>query len=267
MVTRKLTDIIIYPVKSLRGISLDSAHAGMKGFEYDRRWMLVDEEGHFLTQRTLPVLATLEIKNDKEGWIIQHKQEHLKVPFDLSDVPKLNAEIWGDLLEVSLAPDYFGEWFSDHLKIKCHLVYMGENLKRMVDERYRTNKEMVSFADAFPYLLIGESSLHDLNSKLVNPVPMNRFRPNLVFSGGEPFSEDSFDRIETGEAVFRAVKPCTRCVVTTTDQLSGIRGSEPLLTLSKYRKKGNHVFFGQNLVCLKEGKVKIGDTLHLSALS
>lgn len=267
MVTRKLTDIIIYPVKSLRGISVDSAYAGMKGLKYDRTWMLVDDAGHFITQRTLPVLATLEVRRDPEGWIIQHGQEQLKVPYSLSDARKKNVDIWEDLLEVSLAPDYYSEWFSDYLKIKCHLVHMDENVKRPVDERYMINNETVSFADAFPYLMIGESSLRDLNKRLANPVPMNRFRPNLVFSGGDPFEEDTFDRIGTGKAVFRAVKPCARCVVTTTDQESGARGSEPLLTLSKYRKKDNHVLFGQNLICLKEGEIKKGDLLTGSALS
>lgn len=267
MVTRKLTDIIIYPVKSLRGISLDAAYAETKGLQYDRTWMLVDENGHFITQRTFPVLATLEVKQDLEGWIIQHKQEKLKIPLSLSDAPRKKVDIREDHLEVSLAPGYYGEWFSDQIKTKCHLVYMDENVKRPVDERYMINKETVSFADAFPYLLIGEPSLNDLNKRLLNPVPMNRFRPNLVFSGGNPFDEDTFDRIVTGEAVFRAVKPCARCVVTTTDQGSGQRGPEPLLTLSKYRKKDNHVLFGQNLICLKEGEIKKGDLLFLSALS
>jgi len=266
MFTCKLTDLIIYPVKSLKGISLTSSNAGLKGFQYDRRWMLVDDAGHFITQRTLPVLATLGVTKSNKGWTISYGQERINIPHELSTKEKKKIVVWDSHLEVSLAPYFYGEWLSDHLNIHCHLVYMDENVKRPVDAHYQTNNELVSFADAFPYLLIGESSLQDLNSRMKDPVPVDRFRPNLVFSGGEPFYEDTFDRIEIGEAVFKAVKPCARCIVTTTDQQSGLRGSEPLLTLSKYRKKENHVLFGQNLICLKEGKIKVGDTLYLSAL-
>lgn len=263
----KLTDLIIYPVKSLSGISLTSGNAGLKGFQHDRRWMLVDDSGHFITQRTLPVLAKLGVTKSNKGWIISYKQDQMEIPFRLSSLQKKKIDIWENRLEVTLAPDAYGKWFSDHLNIHCHLVYMDENVKRPVEAHYQINNELVSFADAFPYLLTGESSLKDLNSRMKDPVPMDRFRPNLVFSGGEPFYEDTFDRIEIGEAIFKVVKPCARCIVTTTDQQSGLRSSEPLHTLSKYRKKDNHVLFGQNLICLKEGKVKVGDMLYLSNLN
>ncbi len=266
MLTCKLTDIIIYPVKSLKGISVTTGNAWLKGFQFDRRWMLVDDSGRFITQRSFPALATLEVSADNDGWIISHNQDQILIPFVLSTSVKMKIDIWESHLEVSLAPNYFGGWFSDHLNFTCHLVYMDERVNRPVDDRYQINQEQVSFADAFPYLLIGESSLNDLNSRLKDPVPMNRFRPNLVFSGGLPYIEDIFDTIEIGEALFKAVKPCARCTVTTTDQQSGVRGSEPLLTLSKYRKKDNHVLFGQNLICLKEGKVHVGDNLFLPAL-
>ncbi len=260
----KLTGILIYPVKSLKGISLSFGNAGLKGFQHDRRWMLVDDAGHFITQRSFPALATLEIAEDQNGWLISHDQGQIRIPLELSTTEKKKIDIWETDLLVSLAPKFYGEWFSDHLKFSCHLVFMDEKVNRPVEARYQINHEQVSFADAFPYLLIGEASLADLNAKLTHPVTMDRFRPNLVFSGGNPFSEDTFDQIQIGEALFKAVKPCARCVVTTTDQQTGERGPEPLLTLSKYRKKDHKVLFGQNLICLKTGKVRIGDKLSLS---
>lgn len=259
----KLTEIIIYPVKSMKGISLSSGNASIKGFQYDRQWMLVDDDGHFITQRSFPALATLEVLQDKQGWLISHNQNQIQIPFELSTTEKKEVDIWDSHLLVSLAPKHYGEWFSDHLNCPCHLVFMDEKVYRPVASKYQINNAQVSFADALPYLLIGKASLDDLNSRLTVRIPMNRFRPNLVFSGGDPFYEDTFNRVKIGEAIFKAVKPCARCIVTTTDQRSGKRGKEPLLTLSKYRKKDNKVLFGQNLVCLKEGLVRIGDELSL----
>jgi uncharacterized protein YcbX len=266
MAVCKLTDIIIYPVKSMEGISLSSGFAGIRGFQHDRRWMLVDDAGHFITQRSLPILASLRVSPGEEGWRISHDKEQIWIPFHLNTSHKMKIDIWDSHLDVSLAAEIYGNWFSEYLRFKCHLVYMDESVKRPVNAHYRVDDEQVSFADAFPYLMTGEPSLQDLNARLNNPLPMNRFRPNLVFSGGLPFYEDSFDRIEIGEAIFKAVKPCARCIVTTTDQSSGIRGSEPLVTLSKYRKKDHRILFGQNLICLKEGHVKIGDALHIVSL-
>ncbi|MBR9997800.1 MAG: MOSC domain-containing protein [Cyclobacteriaceae bacterium] len=257
----KLTDIIIYPVKSLRGISLTRGFAGIRGLMHDRRYLLVDDAGHFITQRKHPSMATFDVLPEENGFSVSQGGQMIHIPYEISPVGKMDIDIWDDQLTALIAPENFSEWFSDHLGYSCHLVYMNDTIKRPVAEKYRVKNANVSFADALPYLLTGESSLHDLNSRLEVPVPMNRFRPNLVFSGGEAFSEDSFIRITIGDAIFRAVKPCARCIVTTTDQQTGDRGKEPLSTLATYRKNENKVLFGQNLICLQEGNVYLGDKL------
>ena len=261
--TLKLTEIHIYPVKSLSGISLPVSHAGMRGLTHDRRFLLVDDDGQFMTQRIFPFMATFLTNLSDNGFMVSRNGESIYIPFDLSPAGKLTIGIWDDRLNALLAPPIFSEWFSTHLGHSCQLVFMDETVKRPVAEKYGINHEEVSFADAFPYLIIGEQSLFDLNGRLEIPIPMNRFRPNLVFSGGSPFVEDSFTRFSIGDAVFRAVKPCERCIVTTTDQHTGIRGKEPLATLSTYRKSNNKVMFGQNLICLKEGSIRTGDVLNL----
>jgi uncharacterized protein len=154
-------------------------------------------------------------------------------------------------------------WFSDVIGIKCHLVKMPESTNREVDNNYAENKT-VSFADAFPFMIIGQASLDDLNSRMEVPLPMNRFRTNFVFTGGKPFEEDNWKKFKIGDVKFEAVKPCARCVITTTNQETAERLHEPLLTLSKFRNFNNKVLFGMNLVCESIGKVKVGDKIELS---
>ena len=160
------------------------------------------------------------------------------------------------------ADNYYSRWFSDNLRQECHLVFMDNESKRSIDNKYAVQNEQVSFADGFPYLIIGTGSLKDLNQRLATPVPMDRFRPNVVISTDAPFIEDDLEIFHLGEARFKRVKPCSRCIITTTDQLTGKRSKEPLKTLSEYRKFDQKVLFGQNLICLQEGLVKTGDILE-----
>jgi hypothetical protein len=139
---------------------------------------------------------------------------------------------------------------------------MPETTRRIVDETYAKNK-IVSFADGYPFMIIGQASLDDLNSRLEDPLPMNRFRTNFVFTGGKSFEEDNWKKFKIGDVIFKAVKPCARCVITTTDQETAERAPEPLHTLSKYRKIDNKVFFGMNLICESTGEVMIGDKIAL----
>jgi uncharacterized protein YcbX len=149
------------------------------------------------------------------------------------------------------------------LGTNVRIVKMPDSTKRKVDPRYAVNKESVSFADGMPYLLIGQKSLDELNSKLDDAVPMNRFRPNIVFSGGDAFSEDTWGKIQIGEVDFQVVKPCARCVMVTVDQTTGDKAAEPLKTLAEFRKEGNKILFGQNMVALSNGIIKVGDKLKL----
>ncbi|OOG75194.1 MOSC domain-containing protein [Algoriphagus sp. A40] len=257
-------DIFIYPIKSLGGIRLSEAIVEEKGFRYDRRWMLVDEEGVFVTQREYPQLALLEVTLGKDVLVVSHKMDQeksVRIPFELAVGPELMVTIWDDQVLAKTVDPELDQWFSDFLGFRVSLVMMPESTHRKVNPKYAVHSESVSFADGMPYLLIGQESLNDLNSRLENQVPMNRFRPNIVFSGGSPYLEDSLSKIKIGELEFQIVKPCARCVMTTVDQEHGVKGKEPLKTLSTYRTLNGKVYFGQNVVALQSGKIRIGDVI------
>ncbi|MFN3999638.1 MOSC domain-containing protein [Algoriphagus sp.] len=257
-------DIFIYPIKSLGGIRLSEAMVEEKGLQYDRRWMLVDNSGRFVSQREHSSLALLAVKLEKTGLLVFHKSEKeksIKIPFDSATGPEILVTIWDDRVLAKVVHPEISSWFSEILDFQVHLVIMPETSHRKVDLRYAVKGESVSFADGMPYLIIGQESLNDLNSRLEIPVPMNRFRPNIVFSGGTAFMEDSLRKIKIGDLQFQIVKPCARCVMTTVNQETAEKGKEPLKTLSSYRTINNKVYFGQNVVALQLGKIKIGDVI------
>lgn len=257
-------DIFIYPIKSLGGISLSQALVEEKGFRYDRRWMLVNEEGMFLTQRDYPQMSLLSVILEGKELVVFPKKDperSIKIPIEFALGPELTVTIWDDRVLAKIVDPKVDQWFSDFFGFKVHLVLMPESTQRKVDPKYAVQSESVSFADGMPYLLIGQESLNDLNSRLDNPVSMNRFRPNIVFSGGSPYLEDSLRKVRIGQVEFQIVKPCARCVMTTVDQESGVKGKEPLKTLSTYRTLNNKVYFGQNVVALQSGEIKLGDEI------
>ena len=261
-----LSEINIYPIKSLGGISLQSSEIEERGLKYDRRWVLVDETNTFFTQRDFPHMALIKVSVEKDGLKLLHKQkntEPLFVPFHFNPSRKDTVVIWNDTVIGEFYNSAIDEWFSEIIGINCHLVKMPESTNREVDNNYAENKT-VSFADAFPFMIIGQASLDDLNSRMEIPLPMNRFRTNFVFTGGEPFEEDNWKKFTIGDVKFEAVKPCARCVITTTDQETAERAEEPLFTLSKFRKFGNKVLFGMNLVCESTGQITVGDKIELS---
>jgi uncharacterized protein len=259
-----LSEINIYPIKSLGGISLQSSEVEERGLKYDRRWVLVDEANTFFTQRDFPEMALIKVSVEKDGLKLQHKTKivgPLSIPFDFNHSRKDTVIIWDDTVFGEFYNTQIDDWFSEIIGIKCHLVKMPETTKRVVDTTYAKNK-IVSFADGYPFLIIGQASLDDLNSRLETPLPMNRFRTNFVFTGGEPFEEDNWKKFKVGDLIFEAVKPCARCVITTTNQETAERLHEPLLALSKFRKFDNKVMFGMNLVCHSTGSIKVGDKIE-----
>jgi len=265
-----LSEINIYPVKSLKGISLKESKIERRGLEFDRRWMLVDENNKFLTQREFPKMATLETAISANGLQISDGQEKLIVPFEINDEKTERVQIWQNKCAAQIYEKSVNEWFSDILQTNCKLAIMPEKTHRKVSHFYAVQKDdHVSFADAYPFLLIGESSLEDLNSRLETPLLMNRFRPNLVVSGAQSFAEDGWKRISIGEKVFHIVKPCARCVMTTIDQSSGEKqGVEPLKTLASFRipKRSikKKILFGQNLITENAGEIlRVGDKLEV----
>jgi uncharacterized protein YcbX len=267
-----LSALNVYPVKGLKGIALGEARCTDRGLEHDRRWMVVDSEGVFLSQREHPKMATVwtEIA---DGRLTLSAPDVSSVDIALNGrgSAAMKVRVWNSLCEavpVSAASD---AWLSDYLGLACRLVHMPGSSKRFSDPRYAGDDHPVGFADGYAYLLIGEASLADLNAKLLAKshaaLPMNRFRPNLVVTGSGPFAEDGWREIRIGDAVFRGVKPCGRCQVTTTDQATGeVKGPEPLATLATYRESAEFgVMFGMNLVTVKPGTVRVGDAVELGA--
>ena len=259
-----LTQIWIYPIKSLGGIRLPSAIVMEKGLQYDRRWMLVDGDGKFMTQRVYPSMALFKLTLEATNIIVDHKGDSLHLSLNHANRPgALEVQIWDDLVSaVEVSPEH-SLWFTERLGIKCRLVYFPEENARPVDPAYKVNDEHVSLADAYPFLIIGQSSVDDLNKKLVQPVPINRFRPNFVFIGGEPYEEDTWKNFTIGSNRFFGVKPCARCVLTTVNQETGEKGDEPLRTLSIYRKQDNKIYFGQNVVALDLTEIHEGARITL----
>ncbi|MEL6132004.1 MAG: MOSC N-terminal beta barrel domain-containing protein [Bacteroidota bacterium] len=263
----KLTGIYCYPIKSLGGISLKEATITERGIKYDRRWMLIDANGQFISQRTFSELALFSVSIEDSFLLIQHRSssiESLKILLDAVTGPTMEVQIWDDTVDAILCSATADAWFSHILQRTVHLVYMPDASTRQIDLKYAPKGYNVSFADGYPLLIIGESTLADLNSRLETPVSMNRFRPNLVFEGGTTGYEDTFDLVKIGEATLKGTKPCARCQVITIDQDSGESSKEPLRTLSTYRKEGNKVLFGMNMYPVEKGKVALGDFLTTS---
>ncbi|MCX8010616.1 MAG: MOSC domain-containing protein [Ignavibacteria bacterium] len=261
-----LSQIFFYPIKSLGGISLKSAIVEKEGLRFDRRWMLVDKNNIFLTQRVLPQMALLQVEILNQALVVKHKTKEitpLAVPIKNDSSNFLRVKIWEDDIDAKYFNDDINLWFSNALNKKCKLVYLPKKSRKRIDSIYAKQNYEVSLADAYPFLLIGQASLDDLNSRLIEPLPVNRFRPNFVFAGGEAFEEDTWNRFQIGKITFRAVKPCSRCIITTTNQDTAERKDEPLKTLSTYRKVDGKVLFGQNLICENEGEVKVGNEITL----
>jgi uncharacterized protein YcbX len=263
----RLSELNIYPIKSLAGISLQSAQVEDRGLQFDRRWMLVDAKRQFITQREAPRMAAVKIEVDKDSLSASVNGNKISIPATPETGNIANVKIWSSSVKGEFYPDEINRWFSDAIGASCRLVVMPETTKRKVNPFYAVRKfrDTVSFADGYPFLLIGEASLADLNSRLEEPVPMNRFRPNFVVSGSEPFAEDDWRRIRIGSTEFYVVKPCARCVITTIDQARGEKtGKEPLKTLSGYRNRNGNALFGQNLIADKPGgTVHIGDAVEV----
>lgn len=262
----RVQDIFIYPIKSLKGIRLESAKVLERGFQYDRRWMLVDREGLFLTQRTHHQMALIQVELQDNHLLVStqiNQDNPIQIPFDRKLESQIEVEVWDDRMLANLVDPTFDQWFSEVLGIDCRLVVMPESTQRKVSLKYSVNSESVSFADGMPYLIIGQESLNHLNSKLTQKVTMNRFRPNIVFSGGESYTEDNWKNIKIGDVDFCVVKPCARCVLITVDQETGEKSKEPLRTLASYRTLNNKVYFGQNALALQEGVLRVGDSIQL----
>jgi len=279
-----VSQIHVYPVKSLGGMSPLTARVEPRGLQHDRRWMLTDPDGRFWSQRALPRMALISARIDIDNENL-HLQAPALPPLRVPLTPPLSApfadvRVWNSECRAALcapdaalyapdaalcapdaalyAPDA-DRWLSDFLQSPCRLVFMPDSAHRQVPAEFRRAQGLVSFADAFPLLLLSEASLQDLNARLAVPVPMDRFRPNIVVSGTAPYAEDGWQTITLGETVFHVVKPCARCGLTTIDQATGTQGgAEPLRTLAEFRRRDDKVVFGQYLIPAAPGIVSVG---------
>ena len=259
----RLTGLTLYPIKSARGIPLLGSEVDEFGLRYDRRWMVVDQSGTFISQRSHPRLALVATSiHDGALRIEAPGMPALETSLDPSPTVGTRVRVWNDRCDATWVGEGPGRWFSEFLGTSCNLVHMPDDTIRPADPRYASSGTRVSFADAFPFLLISEESLNDLNRRLPEPLPMNRFRPNLVVAGAQPYEEDEWSRIEIGAIGFRIIKPCARCVVTTTDQATATVGKEPLRTLATYRKADGKVMFGQNAVHDRAGYLRVGEPVR-----
>ncbi|MEM6317192.1 MAG: MOSC N-terminal beta barrel domain-containing protein [Bacteroidota bacterium] len=267
----QLSQIYIYPIKSLGGISVTEAHLTLRGLAHDRRFMLTLLDGTFLTQRTIPEMALLKVSINGDQLKVQHRQipeDVLTLPLQPTEfIKEQPTEVWGHACTGSVLPSTINDWFSQKLKTPCQLIYMTDDSLRPLEAKHRKSGEIVSFADGYPYLLLGQAAMDDLNQRLEKPVSIDRFRANLIFTGGVPHVEDSWKNFKIGQMAFRAVKPCARCQVPNIQQTTAEIGKEPNRTLAGYRRLAkNKIYFGMN-VCwekeLSEGEfiVKVGDAL------
>jgi len=260
----RVSNLVIYPLKSCRGIEVDRATVGTTGFELDRRWMLIGDDGRFLSQREHHRLALVRVQLDEDRLRLEAPglptlEEMVKGGVG----PTSRVQVWNDECAAVSEGTDAARWFSQHLGCSARLVRMASDDARPLGSSTAQPGDHVSFADGFPFLLLSTPSLDGLNRRLSLPVPMDRFRPNIVIDGCEPHAEDGWNRIRIGEVVFRFAKPCARCVVTTVNQNTGERGREPLRTLSTYRTVDGQVLFGQNLVHEGRGAISIGDSVEV----
>lgn len=257
-----LASIHIYPVKSLGGFSLPQVRLTDRGLEHDRRWMLIDPEGRFLSQRECREMACLHCAPAAAGFRITDVRSgaSIQLPWELQEGEPVQAQVWDDAVELLLADEAVHRWFSAALQRPLRLAYMPERTLRRTDPRYATVP--VALNDAFPCLIISQASLDDLNARLPHPVPMERFRPNLVIAGGTAYQEDQWSDKRIGQVPFKFVKPCARCVIPNTDQCTAERGQEPLRTLAGYRANGHKVLFGMYATFGGSGKLQVGDLVN-----
>lgn len=273
MIAPRLAALHLYPVKALAGTAREQLTVEPWGLAADRRWLLATPDGHRLTQREQPRLALVTAEPQPGGGVrlAAPGREPLEVEVPSPGGRMVEVQCWGNTVAAVPAAAGASAWFSRYLGTAAQLVHMdAPERRRQIDPAYSRPGETVSFADCFPLLLTTVSSLDALNALIAQgdhpdegPLPMNRFRPSVVIEGTAPWAEDSWRRVRIGEVVFRVAKPCGRCVVTTTDQATALRGKEPLRTLARHRRFGDQLVFGQNLVPERTGRVRSGDSFEV----
>ncbi len=260
-----LKSLHIYPLKSGRGHTAESVELDRFGPRGDRRWMLVDASGRFVSQREEPRMARLDASIQPGGLRLGMDGAALDVELPPENRAR-SVVVWEDQVMALDAGDAAAAWLQQQLGRVLRLVYMPEDSQRRVDPAYASRGETVSFADGFPLLLLSASSLDELNPRLSQPVELDRFRPNLVIEGCEPHAEDGWRQLRIGEVEFEVAKPCSRCAVPSLDQRTGEKHPELLRVLAGYRRgEDRKVYFGQNLLYGRPGRLTVGDLVEVLA--
>lgn len=270
----RLVEIVRFPIKSCRGISVSRARVVRGGLEHDRRWMVVDADGGFVTQREEHRLALVDVAVEGEQVQVSTAgTERVTIPLVHHDGAEARATIWGNEVDALVHP-VGSEWFAAFLGRDVRLVYIPDRALRQVSPARARPGDVVGFADGYPLLLASETSLADLGDRIEAGggarVPMTRFRPNVVVSGAPPWDEDTWRTFTIGAVSFRAPKPCDRCVITTIDPTTAEAGKEPLRTLATFRRwaiAGGSVgvWFGVNLIADDLGELAVGDPIVVTS--
>lgn len=258
-----ISELFIYPIKSLSGVKVNSAEITDRGFKYDRRWMLIDENNRFLSQREVARMALIKVTITEKYLLATYQSKSIEIPLCTDNKEVINVNIWDDECVAQLVDTEIDNWFTHILGIKCRLVYMPDESKRITDQRYAPDGSVTSFADAYPFMIIGQASLNDLNKRLTETLPMNRFRPNIVFDGGAAYQEDIINQCIVNNINFLGVKLCARCNIPTIDQETALSSKEPSKTMATYRLKNRKIYFGQNLIHSGTGIISVGDELKV----
>ena len=270
-----LASVHIYPLKGCRAVDLAESAVEPCGLAGDRRWLLVNSDFRFINQRKHPSLARLTVRYGPGADITVSSDGYpsLRIPAPgqaAGPAPEmLTVSVWRSIVLAAAAGPAADAWFSAYLGEPVRLVYLDDTTRRAVNPEFGADGDVVSFADGHPLLLTSATSLGQLGDWLAaegeRPVPMNRFRPSVVVTGFEPWAEDRWRRLRIGTVSFRVAKPCGRCLVTTTDQVTGERGRQPLAMLGRRRRVGKALHFGQNLIPDSPGLIRVGDPVEITA--
>ena len=259
-----LSQIYIYPVKSLAGIAVSEWQVDKNGLQYDRKWMLIDEQNQFLSQRRLTKMALIKTQIQHDKLILSApNQQDISLELNPTGGETIEVSIWHDQCVARTVGTEVDEWLSRFLQTDCRLVYFPDEEQRIVDQGFAQPTDQTAFSDGFPFLIVSENSLNALNQSLTHPVTMQRFRPNLVVSDCSGYAEDSWRRLEINTIEFRLPKPCSRCAVPGIDPETAISSKEPLTTLSRLRKWENKIYFGQNAIHNSTGTLAIGNLVQI----
>jgi hypothetical protein len=259
----RLVGLVVHPLKSAAGIPVTEAEVTRTGLRHDRRWMIVDATGRFVSQREDPRLGRIVPSLDGERMRLEAPiGPPLDLPLAPDDGEAVSVRIWSDVVEARSCGAKADAWVEALLGEGHRIVVLADDDARAVDPAYARNEDRVAFADGYPFLLATNASLDELNRRAGTRLEMARFRPNLIVGCAEPFAEDKWKALRIGDVSFRVVKPCVRCVVTTLDPATGEAGHEPLRTLATFRATDKGVTFGQNLLADGLGVLRVGDAVE-----